>query len=141
MKLLTNYKIDRKARAWHLIDAKDQILGRMASKIAMILMGKTKPNYTPLFDSGDCVVVINAKEVKLSGVKAEQKKYYHPTGYLGNLKTKTYKDLISKKPDWVIYEAVRKMLPKTLLGKKMIKKLRVYPGAKHPHESINFVNK
>lgn len=137
---ITNYKIDRQARVWHIFDAKDQVLGRLSTKIATILMGKHKANYTPLFDSGDNVVVINAQEVKLTSVKAEQKKYHHPTGYLGNLKTTTYKQLMSKKPEKIIYESVRKMLPKTLLGKKMIKKLRVYPTAEHPHQGTEFVN-
>jgi len=137
---LTDYKIDRSARVWYHFDAKDQILGRLASQIATLLMGKHKPNYTPLFDSGDYVVVTNAKEIKLSGVKAEQKEYKTHSGYIGNLKTKTFKQMLAKQPEKIIYEAVRKMLPKTLLGKKMMKKLRVYAGPEHPHQGIEFVN-
>lgn len=137
---ITNYKIDRKARVWYLFDAKDQVLGRLSTKIATILMGKNKPTYTPLFDSGDYVVIVNAKEIKLTGVKKEQKVYHHPTGYIGNLKTTSFKDLLTKKPEKIIYESVRKMLPKTLLGKKMIKKLRVYARADHPHQGKEFIN-
>lgn len=135
---LTNYKIDRKARTWHLIDAKDQVLGRLSVKVAQLLMGKHKANFTPIFDSGDNVVIINAKDIKLTGVKAEQKKYHHFTGYIGNLKTITFKEVQAKKPEWAIYHAVRKMLPKSLLAKKMLKKLRIYPGADHPHQGIQF---
>ncbi len=137
---LTNQTIDRKARVWYLIDAKDQVLGRLSSKIAHLLMGKHKAEYSPIFDSGDNVVVINAASVKLTGVKAEQKKYHHHTGYIGNLKTASYKEMKSKKPEWIIFHAVRKMLPKNLLAKKMIKKLRIYPGSDHPHQGIQFQN-
>lgn len=138
---LTDYKYDKKAKNWHLIDAQDQILGRLSTKIARILMGKNKPNYTPLFDCGDYVVVINAQNIKLSGFKAEQKKYHRHTGYLGGLKTTTFKEMLDKKPDWVIYNSVRKMLPKNLQGKKMLKKLRVYSGNEHPHQGVKFINK
>lgn len=137
---LTNYKIDRSARVWYHFDAKDKILGRLSSEIATILMGKNKPNYTPLFDSGDYVVVTNAREIKMTGVKAEQKQYYRHTGYIGNMKTTSYKQVLAKKPEFIIYESIRLMLPKTLLGKKMLKKLRVYPGAEHPHQGTEFVN-
>ena len=102
-------------------------------------MGKHKASYTPLFDSGDYVVVINAKNIKLTGFKAEQKKYHRHTGYIGNLKTTTYKEMIAKKPDFVIYHAVQKMLPKTVLAKKMIKKLLINPGSEHPHQNVKFV--
>lgn len=137
---LTDYKYDKKAKKWHLIDAKDQILGRLSTKIAMILMGKNKPDYTPLFDCGDYVVVVNSKYVKLSGFKEEQKKYHKHTGYLGNLKTTTYKEMQAKKPDWIIYNAVRKMLPKNLMGKKILKNLKVYSEGEHPHQGAEFTN-
>ena len=137
---LTSYKIDRSARVWYHFDAEDKVLGRMSTEVATLLMGKHKPNYTPLFDSGDYVVITNAKKIRLTGVKAEQKKYYTHSGYIGNLKTKTFKQIMAKKPTYAIYESVRRMLPKTLLGRKMLKKLRVYPGADHPHKGINFVN-
>jgi len=137
---LTNYKIERSARVWYHFDANEQILGRLSTQIATILMGKHKPNYTPLNDSGDYVVVTNARQIKLSGVKAEQKEYHKYTGYIGNLKTKTFKQMLAKKPEFIIYESVRKMLPKTVLGRKMLKKLRVYPRADHPHQNVKFVN-
>ncbi|MFA4930612.1 MAG: 50S ribosomal protein L13 [Patescibacteria group bacterium] len=137
---ITDYKYDKKAKQWHLIDAQDQILGRLATKVARLLMGKNKPQYTPLFDSGDYVVIVNAKQIKLSGFKAEQKKYHRHTGYLGGLKTTTFKEMKIKKPAWIIYNAVRKMLPKNLMGDKMLKKLRVYPEAEHPHQGAKFIN-
>ncbi len=136
---LTGYKIDRKDKKWFLFDAKEQIFGRMCSKIATTLMGKNKPNYTPLFDSGDYVVVINAKDTQFTGFKLVQKEYHFHTGYPGNMKTKTLKEMMDKDPEKVIRNAVRLMLPKTVLGRKMLKKLRVYPADKHPHDGIDFV--
>ena len=136
---LTDYKIDRNDKKWHLIDAKDMVFGRMCSEIATILMGKNKPNYTPLFDSGDYVVVINSKLTKFTGFKLEQKEYHFHSGYPGNLKTKTLKEMMEKDPEKVIRNAIRLMLPKTVLGRKMLKKLRVYSSDKHPHDSIEFV--
>ncbi|MFQ5793735.1 MAG: 50S ribosomal protein L13 [Candidatus Bipolaricaulia bacterium] len=122
-------------RKWHLIDARGKILGRLASEIATILQGKHKPIYTPHVDTGDYVIVINAREIELTGKKREQKKYYHHTGYIGHLKEKTYEELVEKHPTWPIEKAVKNMLPKSKLGRRMFKKLKVYPGPEHPHEA------
>jgi large subunit ribosomal protein L13 len=136
----TSYKIDPKAKSWYFFDAQDQILGRLCSQVAKLLIGKHKPNYTPLFDSGDYVVIINAGKIKLSGVKEEQKVYHRYTGYLGNLKTQSFKELKARKPEWVIHNAIRQMLPKNRLSTTMLKKLRIYAGAEHPHQGVNFIN-
>jgi large subunit ribosomal protein L13 len=137
---LTSYKIDRAARKWYLFDATDLVLGRLSSQAATILMGKHKPNYTPIFDSGDYVVIINAAKAKLTGFKLQQKEYHHHTGYIGNMRTKSLQELMEKTPDKVFTESIRKMLPKSLLGKKMMKKLRVYKTDRHPHQNVEFVN-
>ncbi|MDI1471178.1 LSU ribosomal protein L13p [Thermodesulfovibrio sp. N1] len=120
-------------RKWWILDAKGQTLGRFASRIAKILMGKNKPNYTPNVDNGDFVVVVNAEKIRVTGKKLNQKVYYHHTGYIGNLKAETLKERLEKKPEEVIVDAVWGMLPKTRLGRKMIKKLKVYRGSDHPH--------
>ncbi len=122
-------------RDWYLIDATDKVLGRMASRIAMILQGKTKPIYTPHVDTGDFVVVINAEKIKLTGNKMKDKAYYSHSGYHGGLKQQSIKTLLAKHPDRVVTLAVRRMLPKTKLGRAMIKKLNVYAGPDHPHEA------
>lgn len=120
-------------RNWYLIDAKGQVLGRLASKIAKILMGKHKPEYMPHIDTGDYVVVINAKDIKLTGRKLTQKIYYRHSNYPGGLKVKNAKEMLETKPEEMIKLAVRGMLPKTILGKKMLKKLKVYRDETHPH--------
>ena len=120
-------------RQWWILDATGQTLGRFASRIAKILMGKNKPNYTPNLDNGDFVVVVNAEKIRVTGKKLNQKVYYHHTGYIGNLKAETLKERLEKKPEEVIVDAVWGMLPKTRLGRKMIKKLKVYRGSEHPH--------
>ena len=122
-------------REWHVIDAKDKILGRMASRIAMILQGKTKPTYTPHVDTGDFVIVINAEKIKLTGNKMRDKVYYTHSGYPGGLKKYPIKLWLEKHPDRVVKLAVKRMLPKTKLGNVMIKKLKVYAGSNHPHEA------
>jgi len=122
-------------KKWYLVDAEGKILGRLASKIAQILSGKNKPIYTPHMDVGDFVVVINAQKVKVTGGKEEKKMYYHHTGYPGGIKGIVYEDLLKKKPAMIIQEAVRGMLPKSKLGRKMFKKLKVYAGGKHPHQA------
>jgi large subunit ribosomal protein L13 len=122
-------------RDWYLIDAKDMILGRMASRIAMILQGKTKPTYTPHVDTGDFVIVINAEKIKLTGNKMRDKVYYTFSGYPGGLKKHPVKLWLDKHPDRVVKLAVKRMLPKTKLGNAMIKKLKVYAGSDHPHEA------
>lgn len=118
---------------WVLVDAEGQVFGRLASKIANILNGKNKPEYTPHVDVGDHVIVINADKVVFTGKKLEQKFYYRHSGYPGGLKKTSYKELMDKRPEFALYEAVRRMLPKNKLGRKMLKKLRVYKGTEHNH--------
>lgn len=125
-------EIDRK---WYLIDAEGKVLGRLASEIATILSGKHKPIYTPHVDTGDFVVVINADKIKLTGKKLEQKNYIYHTGYPGGLKKIPYERLIKERPERIIELAVKGMLPKNRLGRKMIKKLKVYAGPEHKHEA------
>ena len=124
-------------RDWVVFDASDKILGRFATKIADKLRGKDKPTFTPHVDGGDFVVVINADKVKVTGNKAEQKKYYKHSLYPGGLKEKSYKELLESNPERIIENAVKGMLPKNKLGKSIIKKLKVYSGSEHPHESQN----
>ena len=123
------------ARAWHLIDADNKVLGRVASETARILMGKNKPIYTPFLDIGDHVVVINASKIRLTGRKEEQKVYRRHTGYPGGLIETSVKKVRANHPARMIEDAVAGMLPKTKLGKHMIKKLKVYAGDKHPHQA------
>lgn len=122
-------------KTWYLVDAKDKITGRLAVRIAMILMGKHKPTYTAFFDTGDFVVVINAEKVKFTGKKMEQKTYAQFSGYPGGLKDIPLPVMLAKKPEEVIRLAVKRMLPKTTLGKQMIDKLKVYAGPNHPHSA------
>ncbi|MEO0294099.1 MAG: 50S ribosomal protein L13 [candidate division WOR-3 bacterium] len=124
-------------RDWWLVDADNKILGRLASKVASILRGKHKPNFTPNIDNGDCVVVINADKIKLTGNKEEKKVYIKHTGYLGGLKEISFKKRKELAPESIIIEAVSGMLPKNKLRKRMIKRLKVYCGVKHPYESQN----
>jgi large subunit ribosomal protein L13 len=121
------------ARKWFVVDAAGQPLGRLASRVARILMGKENPKYTPFIDTGDHVVVINAGQVKITGLKAEQKLYQHYTGYPGGLRSEGLKKRMDRRPELVIEEAVSRMLPKNKLGKQMFTKLKVYKGDKHPH--------
>ena len=122
-------------RNWFLLDATDKILGRVATKIADKIRGKDKPTFTPHTDGGDYVVVINAEKIKVTGSKFTDKKYYRHSLYPGGLKTKTFKDLNKDNPERIIEEAVKVMLPKNKLGRSMIKKLKVYRGSEHNHES------
>jgi large subunit ribosomal protein L13 len=122
-------------RQWHVIDAQGLVLGKLASKAAMLLMGKTKPSYTPFIDTGDHVIVINAEKVHLSGKKEENKVYRHFTGYPGGLVEKTVKRVRAERPTRIVEEAIQGMLPKTKLGKQMYRKLNVYAGDKHPHQA------
>src|SRR3989344_5408458 len=121
-------------RGWHLIDANNQILGRLSSGVATHLMGKNKNYYVSHLDTGDFVVVINAEKVKLSGKKESQKKYYRHSGYPGGLYTKTAAQVRSAKPNDLVRHAIIGMLPKTRLGKQMLKKLFIYEGNQHPHQ-------
>ncbi|HTR45038.1 MAG TPA: 50S ribosomal protein L13 [Thermodesulfovibrionales bacterium] len=120
-------------KKWYLVDAKDVVLGRMATKIANYLRGKNKPIFTPNVDTGDFVVVINAEKVKLTGKKLDDKIYYHHSGYIGGIKAETARQRLKREPDQVIMDAVWGMLPKGRLGRAMLKKLKVYRGAEHPH--------
>ncbi len=127
------------AREWHLIDAEGKILGRLATQVACLLKGKHKPIYTPNVDTGDYVVVINASKVRLTGKKSRDKKYFHHSGYIGGLKAVDFETLIERKPTQVIREAVKGMLPKNHLGRKMLKKLKIYAGSEHPHNHNNIM--
>jgi large subunit ribosomal protein L13 len=120
---------------WWLIDADGEILGRLATKAASVLRGKHKADFTPHLDNGDFVIIINADKVKLTGKKEEQKLYRKHSGYIGGLKETPYKEKKSKDPEGIIYNAVSGMLPKNKLGRKLIKKLKVYRDDKHPHEA------
>lgn len=122
-------------RQWFVIDASDKILGRVATKIADRIRGKDKPTFTPHTDGGDYVVVINAEKIKVTGEKFNDKKYYTHSLYPGGLKTKTFREMNEKHPERIIEEAVKGMLPKNKLGKSMIKKLKVFSGPDHDHES------
>jgi len=121
------------ARNWHVIDAQDVVLGKLASKAAMLLMGKTKPSYTPFLDTGDHVIVINAAKIKVTGRKESDKVYRHFTGYPGGLVEKSLKQVREHKPVRLVEDAIFGMLPKTKLGKQMYRKLKVYAGDRHPH--------
>lgn len=121
------------SRSWHVIDAQDVVLGKLASKAAMLLMGKTKPSYTPFLDTGDHVVVINAGKVRVSGRKETDKVYRHFTGYPGGLVEKSFRRVREERPVRIVEEAIRGMLPKTKLGKQMFRKLKVYATDRHPH--------
>lgn len=120
-------------RAWYVVDAEGQTLGRLASKVATILRGKHKPIYNPAVDCGDFVIVLNADKIAVTGRRLEQKKYYRHSLYIGGLKEISLRDQLQKHPERVIESAVRGMLPKNALGRKMYKKLKVYAGAEHPH--------
>lgn len=122
-------------RDWYVVDANDQTLGRLASRIAQVLIGKHKPTYTPGVDTGDFVVVINAKHITVTGNKMEDKMYYRHSGYPGGLKSLTLRQQLDRYPDRVIRQAVWGMLPHNKLGRKLLKKLKVYAGVEHPHEA------
>ena len=129
-----NTDLDKK---WLLLDARDETLGRLSSKIASILMGKNKAQYTPHNDLGDYVVVVNAEKIRVTGNKDIQKKYYKHTGYPGGLKSSTFSEIIEKNPENVILKAVKGMIPKKKLSNSMISKLKVYEGDNHPHVGQN----
>lgn len=128
-------KMNTVDQKWYLIDGENQILGRLASQIAILLRGKHKPEFTPHLDFGDHVVVINADKISVTGRKLSQKKYVRYTGYPGGLRTVSLEKLLHEKPERVLLHAVKGMLPKNRLGRKMIKKLRVYAGSEHPHQA------
>jgi large subunit ribosomal protein L13 len=120
-------------RQWHIIDAADMTVGRLASAVAHLLMGKHKPTYTPFIDTGDHVIVINASKVTLTGAKLDDKFYRHHTGWPGGLKEISARDLLAKNPVRLVELAIKGMLPKTKMGRAMGGKLKVYAGAEHPH--------
>lgn len=122
-------------RSWHVVDAEGEILGRLATRIASVLRGKDKPEFTPHVDSGDFVVVVNADKIKTTGRKLDKKIYYRHTGYPGGLKETSLRTLLQHKPERAIYYAVKGMLPKNRLGRAQIKKLKVYAGPEHPHQA------
>jgi len=120
-------------RQWHVIDATDVVLGRLASQVAILLRGKHKPIYAPHIDTGDYVIIVNADKVSLSGKKLEQKRAYRHSGYPGGLRSVLYKDLLEKNPERAVEKAIKGMLPKTKLGRAMFSKVKVYAGPNHPH--------
>ena len=126
-------KIDQIVQEWFVVDAEDVVLGRLSTKVATILRGKHKPYFAPHMDTGDFVIVINAEKVRLTGNKELQKTYQRYSGYPGGLKEISYKRMLQEKPEEIITHAVRGMLPKNALGRKIIRKLKVYAGPEHPH--------
>ena len=126
---------DKIERKWYVVDAEGATLGRLASEIAKVLRGKNKPEYTPHIDTGDYVIVVNAEKIKVTGKKLDQKVYYNHSDYVGGMKETTLREKMAKKPEDVIYLAVKGMLPKGPLGREMITKLHVYAGADHKHQA------
>ncbi len=125
------------ARGWHHVDATDVSLGRLAAEVATVLMGKHRPEYTPHVDCGEFVIVTNASRIGLTGNKATQSMKMHYTGYPGGLKAETFGSVRDRAPQKLVEDAVRRMLPKNRLGRQMLKKLKVYPGADHPHAGVD----
>ena len=120
-------------RKWYFVDAEGKTLGRLASEVANVLRGKNKPTYTPHIDTGDYVIVVNAEKIQVTGKKLDQKIYYHHSEYVGGMKEATLREMMQKKPEFVITHAVKGMLPKGPLGRQMLKKLHVYAGPEHNH--------
>ncbi len=120
-------------RDWYVVDARDQVLGRLATRVASVLRGKHKPTYSTHLDVGDFVVVVNAERVRLTGRKADQKEYFRHSGFMGGEKLIPFRRMLERRPEWVIERAVKGMLPKNALGRKMAGKLKVYAGPEHPH--------
>ncbi len=122
-------------RKWYVVDASDKVLGRLATQIATRLRGKHKPIFTPHLDTGDFIIVVNAKKIRLTGRKMDDKLYHRHTGYMGGLKTTNAREMLNKKPEEVIRLAVKRMLPKNRLGRQQLKKLKIYAGSDHPHQA------
>jgi large subunit ribosomal protein L13 len=120
---------------WYLLNAEDQVLGRLATRAAVVLMGKHKPDYTPFLKTGDHVIVVNAQKIKVTGNKEEQKKYYRHSGYPGGIKETNVKELRAKHPERIVESAILGMLPKNKVGKQLARRLKVYAGEQHPHEA------
>jgi large subunit ribosomal protein L13 len=134
-RLTHSFKQDEVSRKWYLVDASNQILGRVASRVAHLLRGKHKPTFTPNIDGGDFVVVINADKVKVTGKRPMLKQYFHYTGYPGGATWESFRDLMKKHPEKVFTHAVKGMIPHNRLGRRMIMKLKVYSGPDHPHKA------
>ncbi len=134
-KLTYFFKKEEIQKKWYLVDAEGKTLGRLASRVAHILRGKHKPEFTPNADLGDFVIIVNAEKVKLTGKRAEQKQYFHYTGYPGGATFESFKELIKTKPEKVIIHAVKGMIPHNRLGRRIIQKLKVYAGPNHPHSA------
>lgn len=128
-------KVSEIERKWYVVDATGRVLGRLATQIAMRLRGKHKPIFTPHMDTGDFIIVVNADKVQLTGKKLDDKIYYRHTGYLGGLKTMNARQMLARKPEEALRLAVRGMLPKNRLGRQLLKKLKIYRGAEHPHQA------
>ena len=124
-------------RKWYIVDANDQVLGRLATRVADVLRGKHKPIYTPSMDTGDYVIIINADKIKLTGKKADQMSYQRYSGYPDGLKIESYKEMKEKKPEYILEHAIRGMIPHTRLGNALYKKLKVFTGTEHPHTAQN----
>jgi large subunit ribosomal protein L13 len=131
-KFIKTEDVDKK---WYVVDAKDQVLGRLAAQVARVIRGKNKAIFTPNMDTGDFVIVLNADKIKMTGKRELQKTYFSHSGYPGGTKIRTFTEMIEKNPDFVIRHAVKGMLPKNRLGRKLIKKLKVYTGNEHPHSA------
>ncbi|MBI5872545.1 MAG: 50S ribosomal protein L13 [Candidatus Omnitrophica bacterium] len=136
--IATKTNTDVNKKDWFFVDAKNKVLGRVAAKIATVIRGKHKSTYTPNFDTGDHVVVVNAKEVRVTGNKLKEKQYLTFSGYPGGLRSTSLEDMLATKPTEVIKRAVRRMLPSGPLSRDMLKKLRVYAGEEHPYKKVNF---
>lgn len=121
------------SKKWYIVDAEDKVLGRLITRVARIVRGKNKPQFTPNSDTGDFVIVINADKVKMTGNKLKNKLYYRHSGYIGGLRSESAGELLAKKPERVIQSALKGMLPKNSLGRKLIKKVKIYSGPNHPH--------
>jgi large subunit ribosomal protein L13 len=133
-----NLKREEIKRKWYVVDARDKILGRLATEIAKKLRGKDKPTFTPHVDCGDFIIIINAEKIKVKGGnKLEDKKYYRHSGYVGNLKVTSLEEMLKKNPEFVIKNAVRGMIPHNTLGRIVLRKLKVYSGPDHPHKAQN----
>lgn len=134
-KITKSFRKEDVRPSWFVVDAAGLTVGRLATQVATILRGKNKPNFTPHVDTGDFVIVINAEKVQIEGKRVEQKEYFHNTGYPGGGRFRKFRDLIVTKPEFIIEHAVKGMLPKNRLGRQIIKKLKVYRGAEHPHQA------
>lgn len=122
-------------RNWFIVDAQQKVLGRLASEVAVRLRGKHKPNYSTFQDTGDFVIIVNADKIRLTGKKLDNKMYYNHSGYMGGLRERSAKEVLATKPEELVFQAVKGMLPKNTLGRAQLKKLKVYAGSEHPHEA------